>query len=1000
MRWLLKLIFVAGLLGGLYHYFDPLISFRGADLNPNQIKLAYEVCAQESGLPVKNNNFPFEVVPIEELSTKDRNLLLGCALESGSYNFVHWVLQNPKETLSIEVKYNNHWPVESVARWSNGPAAVNTMELILEQSNTLSKDKSASALIVALYEAATVEAAEYLSKKFGYLLPEDNQKFFDPDDYRKYFGLTLAQFHAFSGRIEVAEYFASMGSRVAIPDKSFRQWILAHDKKIHLDDKLDAFLIRHGVPRVKFDDIVVASSQSGLNFSASSSLKLPSTSGYPLMLGDSGRALWVEGTNVQRWDPSSNELKDQFELPFPPESAFNTELGIFFAAEGYVGIATPGGKLYSTHLTLKRSKQNVVVLSDQSVLVIGGTVNVETNGNKGRSSAVERIVYRPGISFGYPLSVERMPDLPGTLRTSFSVVALKDGRAMLLGGTDSPYVGCSPCTSETWFFDPKSKAWSSGPKMNEARSDFSATLLPDGGVLVAGGWTPEHGWGGAGSRTVERWDPKRNAFVPLTARMTSYMSMHRALWLPGLEGKQLLFAGGNSAAIQVYDTEHDIWRVAGENCQGTENSKLRTVIPFLKDSKYSVIVQNADWCPGQSDSWGLVPLRLPLDAANIKSTARTFSGDSGITLYRGNMAFLPGQNDGPSLALGGTIHAGMNNYVITSAADVIWPDGHIQSLPGFVHARSAANIFRLTDGSLLLTGGQTDVGGYDHAKEKATSAEWLPNISAMDQRHWQPVEFTWAHEVLGQMVDGSMIALNIDGNVDLIKISADTQSKPHEERTKLPPLSQPRMIQEQTSLVVRGLPDGRIIVAGGATQNKRLAIMREDSMEINSIDEYLRIGEAKPTNTYEVYEPNSGQWRLSVASSSYGGLLAVYDDGRVARLYNNVNVGNDKVTQTNDLAMEISSADGGSWSKLKAEELPNIGVKYNTRMFVLQNELFISGGKLHTDIATLQWFNETTRRWVTLWQGMPELNWRNDVGRIIIRELSNGKRVTLPVAGL
>jgi hypothetical protein len=761
MRRLSFFFLVVAIAGFINYYVGSPLTFHGPDLTSGQIKIAYTTCALENGLPLKPNGYPpVEAVPIEELSTKDRNILLGCALESGSYNFVRWALQNPKEMLSIESKFDKRWPVESVARWANGSAAVDTLKLILEPNEAIWKINSSASLMVALYEASTVDAAEYLGDKYNYLLVEDNHPLFASEDYPKYFGLTLAQYHAFSGRTDVAEYFASKGSRVAIPGTNFRQWIMAHAQKKFLDEKLDAFLTKHGVPQTSREEFAAAPAQPVLPPSATAPF-LPSASGYPLMLGDSGRVLWVEGLIVQRWNPASRELTDKIELPYPPEAAIETSQGFVFVGSGRVMGVKPGGKVYVASLTLARSKQHVVLLADQSVLILDGIVNLEQNGNKKRSNVVDRILYQPDSASGDALSVERMPDLPGAVRTAFSIVALEDGRAMVLGGTDSPYVGCSPCTAETWIIDPKSKSWSAGPKMNEPRSDMSASLLPDGGVLVAGGWTPEHGWGGAGSRTVERWDMKKNIFVPLVARMTSYMSMHRALWLPGQEGKQLLLAGGNSAAIQVYDVEHDTWRVAGENCQGTENNRLRTVIPFLKENRYSVIVQNADWCPGQDEPWGLVPLRLPLNANDIKNTARSFSGDSGITIYRGGVAFLPGQNDSPSLALGGTIHAGMNNYVITSAVDALWPDGLAQSLPGFVHARSGARLFRLPDGALLLSGGQTNVGGYDHAHEKASSAEWLPGNSALEQGRWQPFELVWSHDVLGQMNDGSLVAFAI-----------------------------------------------------------------------------------------------------------------------------------------------------------------------------------------------------------------------------------------------
>lgn len=1011
MRRLLILVLFVGVAGFIYHYFGSLLTFRSPDLTPGQIQTAYAECALEYGLPLEHNGLPpTETVPIETLSTKDRNTLLGCALKSGSYNFVRWALQKPKEMLSIESKIDQRWPVEAVARWVNGPAAVDTLKLILEPNDALWKINSSASLMVALYEAATVDAAKYLAEKYNYLLPEDNRQFFAPEDYPKYLGLTLAQYHAYSGRLDVAEYFASKGSRVAIPGMNFRQWILANDKsKKILYGKLDAFLTEHGVPR---DDIAVATAASGLSTDgladsaaatalSASAPKFPSTNGYPLMLGDSGHALWVEGNTAQRWDPASNALTDRLDLPFMPDSAVETAQGIVIVAKDYVALLA-NGKSWTADLLVARYKQTLVALADQSVLILGGHVSVAPNGHKVRTNAVERVSFSTaGLLTGDHLTVERMPDLPGSVRTAFSTVALVDGRAMVLGGTDSPYVGCSPCTAETWIFDPNGKTWSVGPKLNEPRADMSATLLPDGSVLAAGGWTPEHGWGGAGSRTVERWYPQSNAFVPLAARMTSYMSMHRALWLPGAEGRLLVLAGGNSAAIQVYDVEHDIWQVAGETCQGTENNGRRVVIPMIREKQYGLIVQNSSWCPAQNAPWELVQLRLPLGAADMKSTARSFSGDSGITLYRGGMAFLPGQNDGYTLALGGTIHAGMNNYVITSAADALWPDGHIQSLPGFIHARSGANLFRLQDGALLLAGGQVNVGGYDHAVEKASAAEWLSGNAAPQEGRWQPLDAAWAqNEALGQTADGSLVAVDSGGGVSRFRISANAQGKPQMETGELPSLHQPRLFKNRTDLIVRGLPDGRIIVAGGEMQNKQLAVMHEDSLEQDAPDEYLRIGESEPTDDYEIYEPGTGQWRLSAASRAYGGLMAVYDDGSVVRLYAKEKEPNEQGPPPEDPEMEISSADGRTWSELKTGELPIIGVKYSTRMFVLHDELFIAGELLHSNIQTLQWFNGATRRWETLWQSTPQQNWRDNVGRIIIRQLANNKRVMLPVAGL
>lgn len=621
--------------------------------------------------------------------------------------------------------------------------------------------------------------------------------------------------------------------------------------------------------------------------------------------------------------------------------------------------------------------------------------------NNQRTNAVELIKLQHEPQ-GDTLVAVRLPDLPGAIRTGYSFVALSDGRVMVLGGTDSQYLGCSPCTADTYILDTEKKSWAAGPKMTEPRANSSATLLPDGSVLVAGGWTPSHTWGGPGSRTVEHWDPIKNVFVKNAAFLPTAVAMHRALWAKGEEGKQLLLAGGNSAAVQAYEVSTGIWRLVGESNQGSEKRGVSVASVLFQNRQY-LLRESGESNYSSEKGWSFIPLRMG-SGPGMGGVARNFDSYSGVALYRGGLTFLPGKNDTPGLALGGSIHAGMNTYGITAAVDAIWPDGRIQALPAFNYARTGAQAFRLSDGSILLIGGQ--VNGQANAGdivESASFMEWLPGNAAPQEARWQPLDAAWAqNKALGQMADGSLVAVDNSGGVSRIKFRADAQGKLQVETSKLPPLHQPRLFQDPTDLIVRGLPDGRIIVAGGEMQNKRLAVMHENSMDPNAADEYLRIGEAEPTDDYEIYEPATGQWRQSAASRADGGLLAVYDDGRVARLHAKEKERNDQGSPQEECEMEISSADGKMWSELKAAELPVICSR--ARMFVLQDELFVAGshadGNLHTDIQTLQWFNSATRRWETLWQSTPQQNWRDNVGRIIIRQLANGKRVMLPVADI
>ena len=71
-------------------------------------------------------------------------------------------------------------------------------------------------------------------------------------------------------------------------------------------------------------------------------------------------------------------------------------------------------------------------------------------------------------------------------RVSSTLTVLPDGRVLLAGGDDPTAFDYQPY-STTEVFDPRTNSWSAGPSLSERRYSHSATLLPDGNVLFAGG---------------------------------------------------------------------------------------------------------------------------------------------------------------------------------------------------------------------------------------------------------------------------------------------------------------------------------------------------------------------------------------------------------------------------------------------------------------------------------------------------------------------------------
>ncbi len=113
-------------------------------------------------------------------------------------------------------------------------------------------------------------------------------------------------------------------------------------------------------------------------------------------------------------------------------------------------------------------------------------------------------------------------------RAAHTATLLPDGRVLLTGGTASSEVG----TAE--LYDPAARRFSKTGSMAAARADHRATLLPDGKVLITGGYNGSH------LSDTEVYDPRTGRFASGPA-MTEARSGHAAV---SLAGGSVLIAGG------------------------------------------------------------------------------------------------------------------------------------------------------------------------------------------------------------------------------------------------------------------------------------------------------------------------------------------------------------------------------------------------------------------------------------------------------------------------
>ena len=222
----------------------------------------------------------------------------------------------------------------------------------------------------------------------------------------------------------------------------------------------------------------------------------------------------------------------------------------------------------ATPMLQARAYPATVTLRDGSVLVVGGSRD------------------------GLPLdSAERyFPDSvswvsAGTMkvpRTHATATVLKDGRVLVAGG-GSDGSSASKSTNTAEIFDPATGNWTLTDSMAFSRALHTATLLADGEVLVTGGASTYHGSKGTVRATAEIYDPQA-----ATWRAAGPISVpryhHTAVRLP--DGR-VLIAGGWSfttnsdpslATAEIYDPATDTWTATGSMAVGRARARMTALL--------------------------------------------------------------------------------------------------------------------------------------------------------------------------------------------------------------------------------------------------------------------------------------------------------------------------------------------------------------------------------------------------------------------------------------
>lgn len=265
------------------------------------------------------------------------------------------------------------------------------------------------------------------------------------------------------------------------------------------------------------------------------------------------------------------------------------------------------------------------LLTDGRVLVISVLVKGTPSGMNSITS--HAALYDPRMDRWTPTAPMRQA------RTDYTATRLPNGSILVAGGEDK---NSHPLASAE-LYDPRRGRWSIARHMSAARTGHTATLLRTGKVLVAGGNDPPL----FNLYSAELYDPRGGTWTP-TGVMHTLRTGHTATLLP--DGKVLVAGGVNQddgflSSAEVYDPRTGWWTPTGQMGIARQGHAA-TLLPTGK-----VLVVGGSIC--------CAPFRV-LTSAEIYDPHRSAWADAGhMSVARENATatLLP---DGKALIAGGS----------------------------------------------------------------------------------------------------------------------------------------------------------------------------------------------------------------------------------------------------------------------------------------------------------------------------------------------------------
>ena len=295
------------------------------------------------------------------------------------------------------------------------------------------------------------------------------------------------------------------------------------------------------------------------------------------------------------------------------------------------------------------------------------------------------------------------------IRASHTATVLPDGKVLITGGFKKGPDGHSQIYSLTAeLFDPTSGSFLRTGDMNVRRAGHTATLLPNGRVLIAGGFT-ENGL----TASAEVYDPTSQRF-DLVGSMLVARGGSTATLLPS--GDVLVAGGGDVIAT----ASAELFRPATNQFSPTgamTAPRLAHTATLLPNGKVLML-------GGGSDHTVLASAELYDPATGTFAPGGTMK----LARYKHATILL---KDGHTLILGGSDERDWRGKY-NSAEIYDWKSGRFTSIPAMAGERFKfpAAVVQLAGGNILICGGSKTVETFDFLMKR------FHTVADLDQSYY------------------------------------------------------------------------------------------------------------------------------------------------------------------------------------------------------------------------------------------------------------------------